>query len=103
VLEDCPLDGEEEIEVSYYWPYKKAVDYRPYKENSIKHKTDKISFKEFQYRMLNDDKFNENVFVVILTTKDDEITYGISLSPARLYVYSNNMMKAAFIYDQLIL
>ena len=92
------LDGKEEIEVSYYWPFKKFPGER-YKN----HKTDFISFKEFQNRMLKDNKFCENVFYIYLTAKDNEITYGISTSPAGLLVYSNNMMKAAFVYDQLIL
>lgn len=92
------LCGVEEVEVSYYWPFKKFPGER-YKN----HKTDFISFKEFQNRMLNDDKLCENVFYIFLTAKDNKITYGISISPAGLFVYSNNMMNAAFIYDQLIL
>jgi hypothetical protein len=67
------------------------------KENN-KYESERISFKEFQHRMLNDKDFNENVFMVYV----EGVDYGIDLSGGELWVFSENIMTADFIYNQLI-
>lgn len=84
------LDITQDVEVSYFLPNKNKGN---------EHKTEKISFKEFQHRMLNDKEFNENVFIVYVEGEN----YGIELSGGEMWVFSDNMMTADFIYDQLIL
>jgi hypothetical protein len=82
------LDIIKDVEISYFISI-----------NRKEHKTEKIPFKDFQHRMLNDKQFIENVFIVYVEGEN----YGILLSGGEMWVFSKNMMTADFIYDQLIL
>ena len=87
-LAKLDLDITIDVDVSYF------ID-----NNKNEHKTEKISFKEFQHRMLNAKEFIKNVFIVYVEGDD----YGIELSGGEIWVFSKNMMTADFIYDQLVL
>lgn len=82
------LDIIKDVEISYF-----------ISKNRKEHKTEKIAFKDFQHRMLNEKQFIENVFIVYVEGEN----YGIELSGGEMWVFSKNMMTADFIYDQLIL
>jgi hypothetical protein len=81
------LDITKDVEISYF-----------ISKNRKEHKTEKIAFKDFQHRMLNEKQFIENVFIVYV----DGENYGIQLSGGEMWVFSKNMITADFIYDQLI-
>ena len=87
-LAKLDLDITKDVDVSYF-----------ISNNKNEHKTEKISFKEFQHRMLNDKKFSENIFIVYVEGEN----YGIELSGGEMWVFSKNIMTADFIYDQLVL
>ena len=89
-LAKLDLDITKDVEVSYFYPNR---------NNANNHKTERISFKEFQYRMLNDKEFSENIFIVYLEGKD----YGIELSGGEMWVFSDNIKTVDSIYGQLIL
>ena len=86
-LAKLDLDITIDVDVSYF------ID-----NNKNEHKTEKISFKEFQHRMLNDKEFSENVFVVIVEGED----YEIRLSGGEMWVSSFDNNKVDLIYNQLI-
>jgi hypothetical protein len=87
-LANLDLDITKDVNVSYFIA-----------NNKNEHKTEKISFKEFQHRMLNEKEFIENVFIVYIEGEN----YGIELSGGEMWVFSKNMMTADFIYNQLVL
>lgn len=89
-LAKLDLDIIKDVEVSYFYSKR---------NNANNHKTERISFKEFQYRILNDKEFRENNFFVYLEGKD----YGIELSGGEMWVFSDNVKTAESIYGQLIL
>jgi len=84
------LDITKDVYVSYFLPNRKK-DYE--------HNNDKISFEEYQHRMLNDKEFQENVFEVVVEGEDYEIT----LCGGEMWVRSFEKKKADLIYNKLIL
>ena len=88
-LAKLDLDVTKDVVVSYFLP------------NSIiklKYKTEEITFKEFQYRMLNNQEFIENVFEIVVEGED----YEIRLSGGEIWVKSFDKEKADSIFKTLI-
>jgi hypothetical protein len=79
-----------DVEVSYFISNSKQ---------KYEHKTEKISFKEFQYRMINNKEFTKRVFEIIAEGED----YEIRLSGGEIWVRSFDKRKADLIYNQLTL
>ena len=86
-LANLDLDITKDVDVSYYLPNKEDG-----------HRDEKISFKEFQHRMLSEKEFSENVFVVIVDGED----YEIRLSGGEMWVSSFDQDKANLIYNRLV-
>ena len=88
-LAKLDLDVTKDVVVSYFLP------------NSIiklKYKTEEITFKEFQYRMLNNQEFIEHVFEIVVEGED----YEIRLSGGEIWVKSFDKEKADSIFKTLI-
>ena len=82
-LANLDLDITKDVDVSYYLPNKEDG-----------HKDEKISFKEFKDRMINNQEFRENVFVVIVDGED----YEIRLSGGEMWVSSLDKKKVDSIF-----
>jgi hypothetical protein len=86
-LANLDLDITKDVNVSYFIA-----------NNKNEHKTVKISFKEFQYRMLNNQEFIENVFEIVVEGED----YEIRLSGGEIWVKSFDKEKADSTFKTLI-
>jgi len=86
-LANLDLDITKDVNVSYFIA-----------NNKNEHKTVKISFKELQYRMLNNQEFIENVFEIVVEGED----YEIRLSGGEIWVKSFDKEKADSIFKTLI-
>ncbi len=86
-LANLDLDITKDVNVSYFRG-----------NNKNEHKTEKISFKEFQYRMLNNQEFIEHVFEIVVEGED----YEIRLSGGEIWVKSFDKEKADSIFKTLI-
>lgn len=88
-LAKLDLDLTKDVVVSYFLPNSKI---------ELKYKTEEITFREFQYRMLNNQEFIENIFEVIVEGED----YEIRLSGGEMWVKSFDKDKADSIFKTLI-
>tara|TARA_B110000238_G_C15812030_1_gene304805 strand:+ start:201 stop:575 length:375 start_codon:yes stop_codon:yes gene_type:complete len=86
-LANLDLDITKDVNVSYFRG-----------NNKNEHKTEKISFKEFQYRMLNNQEFIEHVFEIVVEGED----YEIRLSGGEIWVKSFDKEKADSTFKTLI-
>ena len=86
-LAKLDLDVTKDVDVSYYLPTKEDG-----------HKDEKISFKELKDRMVNNQEFRDNVFIIIVEGED----YEIRLSGGEMWVSSFDKGKANLIYNRLV-